>query len=154
MDLGAGVAFLFLYQSVGRRMQEVVNRMLHHVSQDAMLYRVSRDIPECNAHAPDGLALEAVGPGSASHSSQTSLVEVVHHGSGECIGRLGIHLRRRFPNDHAVKEAEGLAHRHGDDNEGDQEKRVDAEHDQQTEVGLRVVEDGADENVESRDAGL
>ena len=60
-DLGAGVAFLFLYQSVGSRTDEVVNKMLHQVLASMQQYKqVKRDVPKRDTQAHDGLGLKAV----------------------------------------------------------------------------------------------
>jgi hypothetical protein len=151
------VAFLFLYQRVGRSAQEVVNRILRSLARGLNRHKENRNSPKRNAKTPDSLALEAVGLGSTSpvpHTAASPILHILGGRSDECIGVGGIDLVARLANDIAVEVAHRLSERNSADDEGDEEHGVNAGHNEESEVGEGVIVANADHDVESCDAGL
>ncbi len=118
-----------------------------------------RDIlPKSNSHAPNSLGLEAVGarntgPVTKTHAS-SRLVQILCSGGDKCIGRRGICVLGGFANNVAVEERQRLAQSDCADDEGDEEKAIDASHDEEAEIGPRPVIAYADHDVESGNACL
>jgi hypothetical protein len=81
-------------------------------------------------------------------------IEVLRSSSDKGVGVLGIDVLGSLANDVAVKEGHGLAECDGADDEGDEQERVDAGHDEEAKVGMRPVVADTDHDVERGDAGL
>lgn len=109
-----------------------------------------------DAQAPDGLGLEAVGPGGARPVAQGQIgthgVEVLSDRHGESVGGLGIDLGRRLPDDIAIEKGQRLSQSHSDNDEGDEQEGIDARHDQEAYVRLGPIESNRDSDVERCDA--
>lgn len=132
--------------------------MLLVVSQPSHVPTSRYHSPHSNRQTPHRLRLEAVALGHAGPVAQAQLiphlVQVVLDRGREGVGVCCIYLGARLADNIAVQIAYGLADRHGDYDESDEQERVCACHDKQTKIGFGPVVGHADENVESRDAGL
>jgi hypothetical protein len=81
-------------------------------------------------------------------------VEVLRSSSDKGVGVLGIDVLGSLADDVAVEEGHGLAECDGADDEGDEQERVNASHDEEAEVGMRPVVADADHDVERGNTGL